>query len=120
MNILLLGNGFDLYHNLPTKYINFLNTVIFLKNNSLVNIKTIGDIFCCEKLNSRDKEIYKSYNEYKEIYDRVEIDLNDLNDLIKLAENNMWFSYLSSSLEKDMTWIDFEKEISAVIKSFVG
>ena len=27
MNVLFLGNGFDLFHKLPTKYINFLNTV---------------------------------------------------------------------------------------------
>ena len=32
MNVFLLGNGFDLYHKLPTKYINFLNTVEFLRN----------------------------------------------------------------------------------------
>jgi len=27
MNVLFLGNGFDLHHHLPTKYINFLNTI---------------------------------------------------------------------------------------------
>ena len=30
MNVLLLGNGFDLNHMFPTSYINFLNTVNFL------------------------------------------------------------------------------------------
>ncbi|MBQ6884249.1 MAG: hypothetical protein IJN56_00765 [Clostridia bacterium] len=118
MNLLLLGNGFDLYHDLPTKYINFLNTVNFLKNNTLTDIKTIGDVFGNKKLNSVDKEISNSYNIYREIYDKVEIDLNDIDRLINLAENNIWFTYLSKSLEKDITWIDFEKEISAVINVF--
>lgn len=31
MKVLLLGNGFDLNHKFPTSYINFLNTVMFLK-----------------------------------------------------------------------------------------
>ena len=32
-NVFLLGNGFDLYHSLPTRYGNFVNTVDFLKEN---------------------------------------------------------------------------------------
>ena len=30
MRILLTGNGFDLSHNLPTKYSNFMNVITFL------------------------------------------------------------------------------------------
>ena len=33
MNVLLLGNGFDLNCGLPTKYINFLQIVDFLEQN---------------------------------------------------------------------------------------
>lgn len=45
MDILLLGNGFDLYHKLPTKYINFLNTVKFLQNNFSETDMTTIDLF---------------------------------------------------------------------------
>ena len=32
MNILVIGNGFDLAHGLPTKYEHFLNLLSYLKN----------------------------------------------------------------------------------------
>ena len=31
-NVLVIGNGFDLYHCLPTRYIDFINVVNRLKN----------------------------------------------------------------------------------------
>lgn len=33
MNIFLVGNGFDLYHGLPTKYENFLHTMEYIINH---------------------------------------------------------------------------------------
>ena len=50
MNILLLGNGFALNYHLPTKYINFLNTVQYLSTSSRVDIHTVGDVFGSPKL----------------------------------------------------------------------
>ena len=41
MKVLLLGNGFDLNHKFPTSYINFLNTVTFLKEIDREKISTI-------------------------------------------------------------------------------
>ena len=45
MNLLLLGNGFDIYHKIPTKYENFLHTIEFLKKSYNSDMKTIGDVF---------------------------------------------------------------------------
>ena len=51
MNILVIGNGFDLEHNLPTKYWDF---IMFIKNGIIIIIKntiviiiffTFSDIF---------------------------------------------------------------------------
>lgn len=71
MNILLLGNGFDLFHHLPTKYINFLNTVDYLANSMLIDVKSVGDIFGSPKLQNLDAGIARSYNKYKTAYDKV-------------------------------------------------
>lgn len=117
MNVLFLGNGFDLFHNLPTKYINFLNTVDFLSSYDISTISTIGDVFANENLNSRDKEIQESYSLYGEIYDNIAIDTTALNQL-KGLKNNLWYKYFSNTLKLDVKWIDFEKEIFAVIQSF--
>ena len=69
MNILLLGNGFDLYHQLPTKYVNFLNTVSYMTNMSNVEVKTAGDIFGKTELHRIDSGIASSYQKYKSAYD---------------------------------------------------
>lgn len=34
MNILVIGNGFDLAHGLPTKYGDFLDFILILRSNS--------------------------------------------------------------------------------------
>ena len=60
MNILLLGNGFDLYHHLPTKYINFLNTVDSLAHRDISKVQTIGDVVGEDTLYSKDREIRDS------------------------------------------------------------
>ena len=44
MRILLIGNGFDLHHWLPTKYENFLHTINFLKRYYTSDMKTVGSI----------------------------------------------------------------------------
>ncbi|MBO5338897.1 MAG: hypothetical protein J6A96_04275 [Clostridia bacterium] len=46
MDVYVIGNGFDLQHLLPTKYINFLNVVNFLISYyDKENMKTVGDVF---------------------------------------------------------------------------
>ena len=100
MNILLLGNGFDLNYHLPTKYINFLNTVQYLSTSSWVDIHTVGDVFGSPKLQKMDKDIAKSYKKYKEAYDSIPLPREIINDLAELADNP-WYSYFSDSLNKE-------------------
>lgn len=117
MNITLLGNGFDLYYSLPTKYENFLNTVHYLSCNDWSDLKTLGDVFRCQKLQEIDPWIAKSYHAYKEIYDTTPFNFDDANKLMALSKN-MWFQYLRDSLNRDIGWIDFEKEIAFVASCF--
>lgn len=46
--------------------------------------------------------------------------MNDgqIKKLIVLTKDNIWFTYLLKSFNKDVGWIDFEKEISIVIQTF--
>lgn len=117
MNILFLGNGFDLAHNLPTKYINFLNTVEYISTHDFLETTTIGNIFMDAHFDSCDHGIKESYNKYKTIYDSITIDAPTLNHL-KSLNSNFWYKYLSKALKSDVNWIDFEKEIHNVIQSF--
>ena len=119
MDILLLGNGFDLYHKLPTKYINFLNTVKFLQENfNETDMSTIGNVFNDERLYGIDNGIKECYEKYYTTYSNFPLNIEATKKLIELADKNVWFKYLSQLINKDITWIDFEKEIEKVVRAF--
>lgn len=107
MNILVIGNGFDLAHGLPTKYTNFLEVVVSFRN--LINNQAImrnGYLECTAKPKYAflDKFIFN------------ETILCD--EFNKLVVNNIWIEYfLRNPLYQKENWIDFESEISEVIQS---
>ena len=119
MEVLLLGNGFDLYHDLPTKYINFINTVNFLKNNfDEAKTTTIGKVFNNEELYGIDEGIKNFYERYYTVASNFPLDVECIKRLHEASKNNIWFTYLSKISEKIDTWIDFEKEIGNVVNTF--
>lgn len=105
MNVLVIGNGFDLAHGLPTRYMDFLEFI----------------------------EKYKEYNDYYMIkYDFTNIaayfknlkeNRSDIyNEINNLINNNRWIHHFlmlkdKKLLENKQTWIDFESEISKVIQT---
>lgn len=118
MKILVLGNGFDLYHKLPTTYLCFLKVIEYLQNSEVLP-DTIGEVF--SELIYDCKTIYFSYNEYKEFYDNYLFDAEDLktfSEIKVLSKSIGWVEYLLKSYNKEVGWIDFEKEIALVIKDF--
>ena len=94
MNVLLLGNGFDLNYKLPTKYINFLNTVNFLSTLLSLDGHSVGEIFGAKSLQLVDKGISNSYKAYQEIYDRIPLASEAVEKLTALASCCMVF-YMS-------------------------
>lgn len=118
MNILLLGNGYDLNYKLPTSYRNFLLTIDFLVNNNIDNIHTVGDVFGNQNLNKQDKLIAESFEAYKEIYNIVPLDTETLQKMVDCAKTNLWFNYFIKSFNREAGWIDIEREISFVINQF--
>lgn len=108
MEILVIGNGFDIAHGLPTKYEEFLDYVAtFLNIYQNHNIRDNGG------LNNTAKPQYASID--KLIFENS-ILADEFNEMIK---DNKWIRYFS--LRRDAigdTWIDFEKEISAIICIF--
>lgn len=89
MKVLLLGNGFDLNHKFPTSYINFLNTVTFLREVDREKISTIGHVFESEELQKKDPFIKKCYDAHSRIYDGVVDDKKSIEAMVDLAKNNL-------------------------------
>lgn len=133
MNILIIGNGFDLAHGLPTKYDNFLdfcdkarNIYTFHEDVSLNDYKYknidnwdmndhIKNVLL-EAFDKRDCEKVPSDNGTYEL--RVTTTNAFLNELYTHIDENTWLEYFlecRSSIGEN--WIDFETEISKVIQA---
>lgn len=114
MNILLIGNGFDLAHGLQTKYIHLLEW-IKAEYALYVNLSDLGaDIVTKMKDQvSVDWAIitYPSNTEVMKQEEKLQLEIwNCIN-------NNFWIDYfLNNPMYHKENWIDFEYEISSIIR----
>ena len=125
-NILVLGNGFDLAHKIPSKYRNFLSFCYLLqayeddtattKNYSAYTLKANEerDLYAsiCNDVFER-KDFFKKVKEIieeKNIYPKYK-------DALPLLKNNVWISHFYKKAG-DKNWIDFESEIARIINTF--
>lgn len=106
MNILLIGNGFDLEYGLPTKYVDFLEFVdrfydAYRFSEAIPHFKSkIKDEYLKSILVNSEKNVGKALNEY-------------LQDNIWIAHfKNVYKGYLKNK----ENWIDFERDISDVVQ----
>ena len=105
MNILVIGNGFDLAHGLPTRYMDFLEFIEKYEeyyNNSFVYCDYTYIAVYFKDLKENRSDIY-----------------NQINSLIN---ENRWIHHFLTLKDENMlknkpTWIDFESEISKVIQT---
>ena len=105
MIILVIGNGFDIAHGLPTKYGDFLTFICCF--TELYN--NVGG--------NMDADVRQNLMEFKS-------NDNDLyEEMYSLVIDNIWIRYFQSIADKmrqkgKENWIDFETEISGVIQAF--
>lgn len=97
MNILVIGNGFDIAHHLPTQYRDFLD---FVKA-----VRTPNNTDYSKFISELKKSNHKLYSEIE-----------------TLANNNVLIDYFLSIYEDRCKngkkgWIDFESEISGIVKA---
>lgn len=126
MNILVIGNGFDIEHGLPTKYANFLDFIKWIGELSLgthigkkedfeakLNNEIKGDALDKKVKGFLTSEIFferKSFNEW--------INEENSKELIDCSKKNIWVEYFNGKEEyKNKRWVDFETEISKVIQA---
>lgn len=98
MNILVIGNGFDLAHGLLTRYDDFLTFVegfLKYKDTNECNLRLL-DYF--KNLNETNNNLYKQID-----------GLIEDNYFLILRKNKVF--------ENKQTWIDFESGIAKVIKT---
>lgn len=113
MNILVVGNGFDLAHDFPTRYTDFLVFLHELKdyyNNFYINNKSPKREDCTDKM------FYTFFNDLVK-----KNDFKDMENVYNMSNENLWVIYFNAYLENkhlnlNNSWIDFEREISNIVK----
>ena len=131
MNILIIGNGFDLAHNLPTTYTNFLNfteQMIRAKNfyGTVTDFESKIDQTGYDKFNDLDESVREYIHSKISDSNKPQAKVNEIvkfkndqimNEIISLAEGNTWIEWVKSQKEiNGSKWIDFEEEISKVVQ----
>lgn len=122
-NILIIGNGFDLAHGLPTRYTDFLSLVrnwstfydampkeqeLYKKDYTLPAYKSSDLPMPSGKI---EFETVKAFSEI----DPINYSWNNLEQFDYEVKNNLWIKYfLDVKFDKE-NWIDFEKEIEKVV-----
>lgn len=115
MNILVVGNGFDLAHNLPTSYKDFLHfTDVFVEFKT--QRRVLGAQIPVE--NNKNEKLLINY--LIDLFNSAETN-SDAKRLIEeinsLITDNMWIEHFKK-INIANGWIDFESEISLIIKTF--
>ena len=119
--VLVIGNGFDLYHKLPTQYTDFLyfvnhwDSFISKYDSATKEIKdedTI-EVSLSEKGQLTEQSI-SDFAKYKDAYSVEELEQFEKN------RSNKWITYFNRLLsDQSITgtrWIDFEQEIYNALK----
>lgn len=142
MNILIVGNGFDLSHYLPTKYDHFMDVMsaiedkntggkvpdltiytvqewmdildeMFFKKNDQNSFKFEMN-FDELSFKSRDPNFIEKTKEYY-LTDNIVLSAQDVIKIQYRLSLNCWYQYFKNHVEEIKTWIDFEQKIEHVL-----
>ena len=123
-NVLVIGNGFDLYHCLPTRYIDFINVV-----NRLLELADEQRLQRCSYINYMfgtgsplysDEHIKKCYQIHSNSMRNVELKQERIERLVEISKENVWIKYFLKMCTRNIGWIDFEKEMAQVINAITN
>ena len=116
--ILVLGNGFDIAHGLPTSYIDFIRFEQVIKDIVLTDNEEIDFdiIFQNREINKRVGQKIREYTGNITKTACMEGNLFSQKAIWKrLLENNFWISHFEHSRNIGEGWIDFEAEMGDVL-----
>lgn len=100
--ILITGNGFDLHHNLPTWYEDFMNIVKFVSENQETDFDSLYQ-------NTKNYEGIKSA-----FTNSISISQHSIDDITEITGKNLLYQYFQKEYNID-TWIDFESKLEYLL-----
>ena len=114
--IVILGNGFDLRHFLPTKYNHLITILKKIENYNFSDSEvSFSDLFN-EDFKQKDEFFYNGILNYYDVQN-IKFNSDKLKSIQDRLIKNSWFQYLKTVEDSKIeTWIDFETEINRVLK----
>lgn len=135
MNVLIIGNGFDIAHKLPTQYTSFLKFIEFInkfewcedtfdmlrsdnekhKFSKLVSdvLKYISEVI--EDDTNKDSKVVDIWTSKKSADDKCNR-IKYIEEMIRLSKDNVWIKWFQKQYHLNTNWVDFEAEISRVVQ----
>lgn len=116
MKILVIGNGFDLAHYLPTSYNHFMGVMAAIEKlpegkNEIGFDDLFGELAINEqRFFDRAKNLYSLEN--------ICYDVIKVYSLKYALKENSWYSYFKNHLAEIETWIDFETKVEEALNLF--
>lgn len=115
MNILVVGNGFDIAHDLPTSYKDFLHFT-----DAFMEFKTKRKVLNAQIPVKEDKKEKQLVKYLIALFNNAETD-DDIQQLVseidELITDNKWMEHFKN-INIAQGWVDFEREIAQVIRVF--
>ena len=113
--ILILGNGFDLAHFLPTKYNHFMHAIRNVENYDKNTPMTFQNLYT-DLISDENDFFENTIKLYKT--EEATLPLEKVKKLQDKLNKNGWFQYFKSCIDSGIeTWIDFENEMEVVLSA---
>lgn len=118
--IVIIGNGFDLRHYLPTSYNHLISVLCEIEELSdTIGVVSFSDLFD-GGFKQKNQWFYDRIKEYYNT-DYITFDKDIINSIQTRLKKNSWFQYFKTVDENKIeTWIDFETEIERILISILS
>lgn len=117
----MLGNGFDLYHNLLTHYDDFMtiaeylskkyNTIFYEEFNEINIYSELDD------LSKTNKVIREKLLTYEDVYKETKINIDEYVRFLDKLHLNCWFKYFIDIKNRN-GWVALENQVAEVLREF--
>ena len=118
LNILIIGNGFDLYHKLPTRYNDFMFLATqwemfyssYESSSSDITSTTEQISVLLTDRGEMTQEALKEFGKHSSLMNETHIEY-----LKKNLQSNAWIQYFRLLELGGLRWVDFENEIKKAL-----